>query len=238
MIKYSDLIKKTMPPEKLITAKRCIVGHYLVRPICNIVSIPFIERKIDPTKITIFSGLFPIIAFIAFSNSSGFLIGWISIFIWNVLDGVDGNVARYNNQCTNKGEIWDAAVGWLAIIVFYYGMGFTAYYHPGIWLLNYEHEPLFLLMGSISAMCWIFPRLVMHKKMSINTSRELPNSLDRGRYGLIKSIVFNITSINGLGAVIFIITYYAKLCGICMVFYFLISIVSCVSSLYLLLFKE
>ena len=33
MIKYKDLVKKTMPIEKKKKASKCIVGHYLVRQI-------------------------------------------------------------------------------------------------------------------------------------------------------------------------------------------------------------
>lgn len=46
MIKYKDLVKKTMPIEKKKKASKCIVGHYLVRPISNIISIPLIEKKL------------------------------------------------------------------------------------------------------------------------------------------------------------------------------------------------
>lgn len=52
MIKYKDLVKKTMPIEKKKKASKCIVGHYLVRPISNIISIPLIEKKVNPTTVT------------------------------------------------------------------------------------------------------------------------------------------------------------------------------------------
>lgn len=171
MIKYKELINKTMPPDKKAKASRCIIGHYLIRLISNIISIPLIERKVIPVTVTILSGFFVLIAYVPFSFISGgvgFWIGWLSILIWNILDGVDGNIARYNNQCSGMGELWDAAVGWFATITFYVGMGYVAYYHPG-GLFNEICLPntVYLILGFVSSMCWIFPRLVMHKKKAI-----------------------------------------------------------------------
>ena len=168
MIKYKDLVSKTMPPEKRKKASRCIVGHYLVRPISNVISIPLIEWKINPTLITKISGIFPIVACYGFcfvDDPVGFWIGWLSILIWNILDGVDGNIARFNDQCSKYGELWDATVGWIATIAFYMGIGFTAYKNPGF-VLDKASFPsyYYLLMAFVSSMAWIFPRLVMQKK--------------------------------------------------------------------------
>lgn len=242
MIKHKRLVEKTMPPEKERSARKCIVGHYLVRPISNIVSIPLIERGIDPTIVTEISGLFIIIAFFSFlfiSDSIGFWIGWISLFIWNVLDGVDGNIARYCNKCSMHGELWDAATGWLAIIVFYLGMGLEAFHNPGHVMLFLENIPVYfyIIMGSISALFWIFPRLVMHKKAGMGGTESI-RALKRENYGFIKLIVFNITSINGFAALIFLFAHIFKFNAICVIFYFVISLMSCSASLYFLLKKD
>lgn len=242
MIKYSELVKKTMPPEKRKKASRCIVGHYCVRPICNIVSIPFIEKDVDPTSVTIFSGVFPILALLSFiflKGTVGFVLGWLSLFIWNVLDGVDGNIARYNDKCSLKGELWDATVGWVAVISFYMGMGFVAFYHPGYQMIFYKlPNYTYIVMGSLSAIMWILPRLVMQKKNVLMGEKAVASIKQREDYNFIKLFLFNITSINGAAAVIFLLAYCLELNGICTIGYFLLSMAVGLGSLFTLLFKD
>lgn len=239
MITYSDLVKKTMPPEKRKTANKCIVGHYLVRPISNIISIPLIEMNVDPTLITIISGVFPIIAFIAFAFFDGgkaFLTGWFCILIWNVLDGVDGNIARYNDKCSQYGELWDATVGWIATITFYVGMGFTAYRNPGIVVGDYPiPNSFYLIMGWGAAMAWILPRLVMQKKIVLLGKESVRLVKDRENYGILKLVFFNFTSINGLAAMVYLGAFFTNLNGLCMIGYFFVSMAVMIGSLWSLL---
>lgn len=238
MISYKQLTAKTMPPEKRRLASRCVVGHYLVRPISNIMSIPLIEKKVNPTtvtKLSLFFAFIPIIAFI-YGGDYGFWIGWLSILIWNILDGVDGNIARYNNQCSKEGELWDAFVGWVAILTFYIGMGFTAYYQePKFELLSRIPSFIYIFMGDIAALAWIFPRLIMHKKMTISGKNSVASIQDRGSYGFGKLIVFNLTSINGLASVLFLIFYLLGLVDFCMCFYFLLTMCIAIGSLWSLM---
>lgn len=237
MITYKQLVAKTMPPEKKKTASRCIVGHYCVRPISNIISIPLIEANIDPTTITKISAIFPVVAFVAFifDSNCGFYIGWFSIFIWNILDGVDGNIARYNEQCSKNGELWDAMVGWLAVVSFYFGMGMQAYYASGI--SNFPSVYM-IIFGSISTIIWLFPRLVMQKKNVLMGAESVKNIKDRGDYGVGKLIVFNLTSINGLASVIFIVAFEINLLRICTVFYLILNLFIFIGSMYNLMRKS
>lgn len=242
MIKYSELVKKTMPPEKRATASKCIIGHYLVRPISNILSIPLIEKEVDPTSVTICSAIFPLIAlggFIFFEGDLGFYIGWISIFLWNILDGIDGNIARYCNKCSKRGELWDATIGWLAMIAFYFGMGMTAYYNPGYIPFGVSITPVyFVIMGFVASMAWIFPRLVMQKKIVISGLESVNSVKDRANYNFSKLVFFNITSINGGAAVVFLIAYLFNLNAICMISYFVLSSLVMIGSLYSLMKKD
>ena len=239
MISYKQLTAKTMPPEKRRTASRCVVGHYLVRPISNLISIPLIEDDVNPTLVTQFSGVFPIIAFLAFflvPDDLGFWMGWLSVLVWNILDGVDGNIARYCEKTSPRGGVWDATVGWMAMVAFYSGMGLVAYYHYGDSQLDlYVPNFWYILMGDAAAMCWIFPRLVMHKTINTIGKEAVHEVQDRGDYGLGKLLFFNITSINGGASVIFAVCYLLNAVSACMVFYFVISMAVAVGSLYKLL---
>ena len=239
MINYKQLTAKTKPPEKRRTASKCVIGHYLLRPISNIISIPLIEKGVNPTTITEISGIFPLVALFAFllwQNDLGFWAGWLSILIWNILDGVDGNIARYCEKTSPRGGVWDATVGWLAMVAFYSGMGLVAYHHYGNSQLDaYVPNFWYLLMGDAAAMCWIFPRLVMHKAINTVGKEAAHEVQDRGDYSFGKLLFFNITSINGGAAVLFAVCYLLNLTSLCMLFYFIVSMAVACGSLYKLL---
>lgn len=227
-----------MPPEKRRNASRCVVGHYLVRPISNLISIPLIERKFNPTSVTKFSLVFAVIPVVSFLIGGvwGFWIGWLSILMWNILDGVDGNIARYNDCCSPEGELWDVFVGWVATIAFYVGMGFTAFYQDDKWaVLTGIPDYLYIFMGDMAALAWIFPRLMMQKKITIFSKASVASVQDRGNYGIGKLIIFNVTSINGLASVLFLLSYLFGVMEICMISYFAITIIIAFGSLFALM---
>lgn len=241
MISYKELTAKTMPPEKRRLASRCIVGHYLVRPFSNWISIPLIEKKVNPTLITKVSFIFAFIPNISFlvGGTAGFWIGWLSILIWNILDGVDGNIARYNDCCSPEGELWDVFVGWIATIAFYVGMGFTAFYQDDK-MTYLEHIPdyLYIFMGEMAALAWIFPRLMMQKKITVFGKESVAAVQDRGHYGIGKLVIFNITSINGLASVLFLLSFLLGVMEICMFFYFVLTVIIAIGSLWTLMNKN
>lgn len=242
MVSYKKLVHKTMPPEKEESAKKCIVGHYILRPVSNIITIPLLETSIEPTTVTIISGFFilaSMFAFVMFPSKIRFIAGWLFLLVWNILDGVDGNIARYKDKCSERGEMWESFTGWLAIIVFYTGMGMTAFFQeksilPALESINGYY---YILMGNIAGISWILPRLVMHKKSNI-LDRNAAENLNRKNYGAIELFVFNVTSINGLAAVVFLVAYLLKLCDLCMIGYFLLSVIAGGICLYKLLNKQ
>lgn len=239
MITYSQLTKKAMPPSKEKTAKRCVVSHYVFRPICNIISIPLIEIGVEPTTVTIWS-LIPLIAaffvFLFSKDQAGFIWGWILVFVWNIMDGIDGNIARYCEKTSYRGEMWDATVGWIAVIVFYGGMGFAAYRLGNI----LPFKDIYLYLGGLIAIFWLFPRLVMHKKAMVYHAEddkdlkelwhEKMNIVD-----VIKLVLFNLMSINGAAAVIFLVCIITNTTDVCLMGYLFINFVAFVGSLWKLL---
>ena len=239
MISYREFVKKSMPESKRRSASKDILGFYLLRPIENLLCIPLIKAGIPATSITIFSFYVAVFAFVAFMlpNVFGFWIGWLLLFVWNICDGLDGNIARYTDTCSSRGDLWDATAGWVAIISFYFGMGMEAYYKTGYELISLPSY-YYIIMGCLTGMFWIFPRTVMHKKATIQGSDSIKDVKGRSDYGLLKLIAFNFTSITGLGSLLFLVSYILNLSAICMIFYFLLSLAVCMGSLYSLLRKE
>ena len=239
MSKYSEFVDKSLPKEKKAKVSRCIVGYYFVRPVCNIVSMPLVKTDISPTTITKISCVFALIGYLAFTlvpENIGFWVGWLCIYIWNVLDGVDGIIARYNNKCSKIGELWDAAVGWIAVIVFYAGMGHIAYSEPGFLFQNTQiNNVIFLILGYLASICFIFPRLILQKKNVLLGDEAVKNVKARENYGTGKLKVFNLTSINGLASVLFLLSYLFHILGICTICYFILNFAIMIGSLYSLL---
>ena len=222
-VTYKEFVKKAMPEEKRAWAKKDL-SYYLFRPICNLLSIVCLKFKISATSITKFSLIFPLLGlifFVCIPNAVGFWGGWIAIFIWNVLDGVDGDIARFTDTCSPMGELWDATVGWIAMIIFHIGMGVVAFYHSGNDLILSSISPsIYMALGIITAIFDMFPRQVMHKKSTI-MGKETANVLKgRASYSWIKVIALNLNSINGLGAILFAVAYCLHLTGLCTICFF------------------
>lgn len=193
MMKYtvSDIRNKSMTKGKKDSAKNDIIAFYIGRPLSYLLTIPCLYLKIQPNTVSFVSLFFPIMAFISAyiaQNFLGYLMSWVFLFIWNLLDGVDGNIARYTKNFSKIGSLWDATSGYFAMFFTYSTFGLLAYKETEI--VDY------LILGFLSGMACIMPRLIMHKKL--NESNEKNNELkDKAHYSLMKVIALNLTSVSG-----------------------------------------
>ena len=95
MISFEELHRKTLPEKKKKFVKVDFVSYYLWRPLCDFISILLMPTKITPTGVTIFSfytSLLSLIVFIILPGKIGALLGYLLIWIWNISDGIDGNI--------------------------------------------------------------------------------------------------------------------------------------------------
>jgi len=66
---------------------------------------------------------------VSFGTTMGWkIVGWLGFFLWAILDCVDGNIARCKDQCSNRGELWDAAGGYLALSLIFFSSGISGFY--------------------------------------------------------------------------------------------------------------
>ena len=148
MMTFEELHKKTLPEHKKTAVKIDFVSYYLWRPICDFLSIMLIG-KIRATTVTIISFYASIISFICFSLGLGMesaLIGYFFLWVWNILDGVDGNIARYTDTCSKSGDLWDAVAGYAAMIVFYLGAGLVAAHEKSLYNFLFIKSEDYVLM--------------------------------------------------------------------------------------------
>ena len=119
-----------MTDAKRKSAKNDVIAFYVGRPISYIFTIPFLYMNAKPNTVSMISLAFPLLAFIVASisdNIVGNFLAWIFLFIWNILDGVDGNIARYTKKFSKIGSLWDATSGYFAMFFTYSTFGLIAY---------------------------------------------------------------------------------------------------------------
>lgn len=227
-----DMAQKTMTPEKRKQAKNDFFAFYIGRPLSYVLTVPFLKLKIKPNTVSLIS-IFPsIIGFllVGFGNTLTIkLIGVLMFFLWNLLDGVDGNIARYTKQFSKTGSLWDATSGYVAMVMTFMAMGTGCYYGECTFLPI--DQVLMVVLGGISAILIIFPRLVMHKRMtSIGNDEKTESVKDKSQYGIIKILALNLISISGFIQVLMLLAVIFKMMDIFTICYFIINLLICVVS--------
>lgn len=239
MSKYNDIYNKVLTKEKIDAEKHNIVLSKIVRPLCVLFTVPFLNTSIAPTTITIFSVISLIVGFVFFIAFQGLVFqiaGWLFFFIWVILDGVDGNLARYKNQTSEYGEIWDAFGGYCAIVLFYYSSGCAACF--GYNRFEFCNPVVYLLLGSASAILAIFPRLMLHKIREIKSSKTaLKEFTGKASFSPSKAIAHNLLSLSGLFQIILLCAILTRTLNVFVAIYFCLNFLFCIATLFKLLRK-
>ncbi len=228
MITPKEIEQKTMSPEKRKSAKNDLFAFYVGRPLSYVLTIPFLYTKISPNIVSILSIIPTIIGFIlmCFGKRKVILIiGWLMFFLWNLLDGVDGNIARYKKEFSLMGSVYDAMSGYIAMVLSFFGWGVAASHNVGIFQKVFQ-LPLesYIILGALSAIFVIFPRLIMHKAITTIGDNEAMKSVkDKSEYGIIKLIALNLTSIAGFVQILMLIAIIFNIMDLFTVGYFVLN---------------
>lgn len=234
---FKEVYQKVMPEKKRKEERFNIFAHWIGRPLSILMTLPLINTRVRPTTITKYSVAASVVGFIlvAFGKTTPLkVVGWLFFLLWNLLDGVDGNLARCTDQCSSLGDLWDTMAGYLAMVLTYFSAGIAAFYDT-----NKESfiEPYWLLIiGGATAIASIFPRLVMHKKKSSNANAEAVKTLsDKEHFGLKNIIAMNLISPSGFMQVIFLVCILFHWLNIFISFYAIVNFGIMFLSLYSLL---
>ena len=234
---YKEVYNQVMPEKKRREERFNIFAHWVGRPISILMTLPLINTKIKPTTITKISIVFVIIGFILISFGTSILIkviGWVCFLIWNLLDGVDGNLARCTNRCSLMGDLWDTTAGYIAMILTYFSASISGFFDISRVILINDYW--ILILGGATAVMSIFPRLVMHKKKSSDINDIGVKKLsDKQNFGLKNIIAMNFISPSGLMQIFFLICIIYHLLNLFVIFYFLVNLFIMFFSLYQLL---
>lgn len=235
MITPSMIHRKTMTEEKCKSAVNDYFAFYVGRPISYLLTIPFLYTSIKPNTISILS-IFPLIAafivFCAADNIQMLLIGWSCLFLWNLLDGVDGNVARYKQEFSKLGSVYDAMSGYIAMVITFFAVGIAA----GNMTSGQSIYPFvskdYIILGALSGIFVIFPRLIMHKIIStVDESSNVKDVKDKSGYGIVQIIALNFSSVTGGAQVFLFVAIILNVLDIYTVIYFIFNFIVMIVSL-------
>lgn len=229
---YLNQLRATMTKGKKESAKKDIFAFYIGRPLSYILTVPFLWLNITPNAVSILAFVEVIVAGVVLAmvhTLSGALIGWLLFFLWNLLDGVDGNIARLKKNGSPIGSVYDAMSGYAAM--------FLLYFSTGIWASKFSTlGSLLIILGAVSGISVLFPRLIMHKAAT-SIKENTPNTelAKRSDYGFIKSVALNITSISGLVQPLLLVALLSSQATIFTIGYLIINILIMIVSLYKIL---
>ncbi len=94
-----------------------------------------LNLRIHPNVITLASFLFVISAAYFFFNNK-LVIGAGCYIVYFIMDAVDGKWARLTGKTSKLGERLDYYLGALGNLALYFGLWYSQYYLPGIWIIG------------------------------------------------------------------------------------------------------
>jgi phosphatidylglycerophosphate synthase len=236
MITPRKIAQKTMTKEKSKTARLDFLAYYIGRPLTYVLTIPFLYLHIKPNTVSLISIIFSIIGGVLLTVGATInikIIGAAFFFLWSMLDGVDGNIARYTGTNSDMGIIWDATSGYIAMIAIYLSMGFGCYY--GDFVYTSYDKTIYVMLGGLSAIFIILPRLVMFRKECIFKSKN--NLNDRASYSVMEIIILNVISTAGILQVFLFLSIIFRIMDIFTIVYAIINFLIMLVSL-IRIFKE
>lgn len=232
MITLRDIEKKTMTKAKREEACNSYFAFFIGRPLSYIFTIPFLYTNISPNTVTFFSILFAIIGFICISISNSLmyrLIGFLFFFLWNMGDGVDGNIARYKGLKSSNGDLLDTLGGYVSLSLILLAMGNASYNDTKGNIYFIKELPIFL--AEISAVSTLLPRLLMHRKLANNKNSDAIKLKEKSSYTFSKIVVLNICDPAGFQQVFVLIALVMHLCAEFTIVYFVINLIVMVYSI-------
>ena len=213
MITPKEIEEKTMTPAKRAMAHNDYFAFYIGCPISYLLTIPFLYTKVTPNQVTMLSLVPLLIAFVMSylgSTTYTFLWTWFFFFLWNLLDGVDGNMARYRKQFSRMGSVYDAMIGYVAMILQPFAWGIVAAHIPGSLSKTLAlPDDVYIVLGALSGIFVIFPRFIMHKAISqLGGEDAVKGVKDKSSFSLSKTIALNMTSATGFVQVFMLVSIF------------------------------
>lgn len=223
---FQEAYDLCMPPKKREKEQYNIWVAWVVRPLSVLLTLPLINTKIKPSDITKLSIICSFVGFtlLAYPTDNIWISisGWLCFFVWAILDGVDGNLARCQNTCSPMGELWDAIGGYAAMILIFMSAGIKAYFDTN--LIELWSPYIVLIVCGFSSIASLYPRLIMHKKQNIIHYSQKNTINDKAHFALKEILIMNLISVSGFLQVIFLISILTHTLNIFTYAYFIVNV--------------
>lgn len=227
MITAKQIEEATMSPEKRASAKNDFFAFYVGRPITYVLTIPFLYTNISPNTVTWLSFVPVFLGLLLFwfgKSTTTLFWGWFSFFMWSMLDGVDGNIARYKKQYSKMGDTLDATVGYFAMAMIPLSAGIAASHFPGVFTeLTGIAPETYIILGALSGFWMILPRLIMHKAINSTGEKNIGGVKERKGYSLPKIIALNLSSLPGAVQLFLLLSVFIRSFDLYTVGYFFVN---------------
>lgn len=228
MITPKKIGEVTMTDEKRKSAKNDYFAFYIGRPLSYVLTVPFLYTDISPNTVSLISIIPAIVGFILMyigQSKLMLVLGWLCFFLWNLLDGVDGNIARYKKLSSKMGSVYDAMSGYVAMIFSFFAWGIAAAHNPGVTqsILKLPTD-MYIILGALSGIFVIFPRFIMHKTITTLGNENSMNSVkDKAEYGFFKLVALNLISISGFVQVLMLVAVLLNMTDLFTIGYFILN---------------
>ena len=234
-MKFKEVYDIAVPLNKRKEERYNTWVAWVVRPLSVLFTLPFIKRNVKPTTITAWSVVSVILGFFILVLAHSLpmrILGWFCFFVWAILDGVDGNLARCKNICSDLGDLWDTMGGYTSMVLLYYSAGILAFKDNNIFFADNLPAYIYIILGGFTAVFSIFPRLILHKKKSsCNKTKAVEEYTDTTNFSFVKKFVGSITSPSGIMQVFYLISICFHLLNIFMIIYMIINFLIMIISL-------
>jgi len=235
------MISKTLDEIKIASSNKNEATFLLkyFRQLGFYISWVFLRLRLTPMQVTYFNfvlGIYICISFATFDPMYR-IFSSILLLLWQILDTVDGNMARVLNKRSNYGGFIDYAGNMFIVAFLHISIGFGLYRYPEGLIteiinnyMQFDYLPAYtLILSAYSSVATILCRL-LHKVIQIRFGRIMFKevNLKVQQLSLRKIIIHFIQNIERLGGMQIIIIFITSIIGcleITIFFYFLLNII-------------
>lgn len=197
----------------------------VVRPLANLMTWFFLRLKMSANFATLIStvvGFVGAITLIFGSTNKMLLLGIIIMNLWIVFDCIDGNIARTTKKSSPLGTYFDGLSGYCYVALLYTALGVGVFKNYSLVIDSSEYNWLYILLGALTSMMCILPRLFEHKALSSfrNYKSEIT---DKDNYSLFYIIGLNVGGMAGLSNPLMIVAFFCHVLNWYLIVYFVIQ---------------
>ncbi|MDC3208777.1 CDP-alcohol phosphatidyltransferase family protein [Pelagibacteraceae bacterium] len=203
-ISNSNIKKKTYPAERSkFDFEVSLWVYYVTRPLSFSITNIFLRLNISANFTTVISFIIGIFSccFFCYGDYSLTIVGAFLYNLFLVMDSVDGNIARYNNQSSKKGTLLDALVGDLINILILPSICLGLILHQNQYELFdfiYIDRTMLLTFVFIAIACNLFTSLFFQrKKIIFSDDTTKANSFFMKRSNLLYYFLFILRNLYG-----------------------------------------